>query len=182
MHCNKTRDKKEVFFATFSICLMQCEYVKGKSLSHRNFSFPKAPVFNHSTRFFTHLWMPRSFLCPVIGEKTADAAAMAAKERSAFYFSKTVFSPSVSKRRSPLRKRPGFNKPISFHFLRLGLEWEGLVYCGAFARTIKRILPPWGQLSLKGELSMFWKGILTGGEMKPLTSKIGVHGAKRAKK
>ena len=43
-------------------------------------------------------------------------------------------------------------------------------------------LPPWGQLSLKGELSMFWKGILTGGEMKPLTSKIGVHGAKRAKK
>ena len=91
----------------------------------------------------------RSFLCPVIGEKTAGAAAMAAKERSAFYFSKTVFSPSVSKRRSPLRKRPGFNKPISFHFLRLGLEWEGLVYCGAFARTIKRILPPRGAALLK---------------------------------
>ena len=144
MHCNKTRDKKEVFFATFSICLMQCEYVKGKSLSHRNFSCPKAPVFNHSTRFFTHLWMPRSFLCPVIGEKTAAPPPWPPKKDPLFIFQRPCSPLPVSKRRSPLRKRPGFNKPISLHFLRLGLEWVGLVYCGAFARTIKRIYPRGG--------------------------------------
>ena len=106
----------------------------------------------------------RSFLCPVIGEKTAGAAAMAAKERSAFYFSKTVFSPSVSKRRSPLRKRPGFNKPISLHFLRLGLEWVGLVYCGAFARTIKKILPQGGSSPSKESFICIGKEILKGGK------------------
>ena len=105
----------------------------------------------------------RSFLCPVIGKKTAAPPPWPPKKDPLFSFQRPCSSLPVSKRRSPLRKRPGFNKPISLHFLRLDLEWVGLVYCGAFARTIKRILPPWGQLSLKGELYMFWKGILTGG-------------------
>lgn len=69
------------------------------------------------------------------------------KKDPLFIFQRPCSSLPVSKRRSPLRKRPGFNKPISLHFLRLGLEWVGLVYCGAFARTIKKILPPRGQLS-----------------------------------
>lgn len=103
-------------------------------------------------------------------------------------FQRPRFPIPTNVHRASLRKRSGYHKPISLHFLLLlfchfsDFWWEGLVYCGAFARTIKRILPPWGQLSLKGELYMFWKGILTGGEMKPLTSKIGVRGAKRAKK
>ena len=50
----------------------------------------------------------RSFLCPVIGEKTADAAAMAAKERSAFYFSKTVFFPSRFKAPESVAEKTGF--------------------------------------------------------------------------
>ena len=66
------------------------------------------------------------------------------KKDPLFSFQRPCSPLPVSKRRSPLRKRPGSDKPISLHFLRLGLEWVGLVYCGAFARTIKRILPPRG--------------------------------------
>lgn len=116
----------------------------------------------------------RSFLCPVIGEKTAAPPPWPPKKDPLFSFQRPCSPLPVSKRRSPLRKRPGFNKPISLHFLRFGLEWEGLGYCGAFARTIKKILPPRGQLSFKGELYMYWKGnIERGGEMKPLTIREG---------
>ena len=106
----------------------------------------------------------RSFLCPVIGEKTAAPPPWPPKKDPLFSFQRPCSPLPVSKRRSPLRKRPGSDKPVSLHFLRFGLEWEGLVYCGAFARTIKKILPQGGSSPSKESFICIGKEILKGGK------------------
>lgn len=96
-----------------------------------------------------------------------------------YNFQRPKFPIPTNVHRASLRKRSGYHKPISLHFLLLlfchfsDFWWEGLVYCGAFARTIKKILPQGGSSPEKESFICFGKEYWQGEKWNPWQAKSG---------